>query len=404
MDGLCVYQIEMRRPVSRGMRYAPNVRRARGTKKRRPAMKKISTVQIFESKIFKEHRLTIGLDLGDQWSCYCILDEAGRILLEQKVATTPEALKQTFAKIPRSSLIALETGTHSPWVSRLLTELGYKVIVAHAQKVQLITKSNRKDDRHDARTLARLARIDPELLGPVRHRSAQAQIHLTVIRARAELVSARTALVNAARGLVKSYGQRLPKCGTQQVSGKLADGLSVELRDVLGPLLKEVESLNERIQEYDERMEKMAKEEYPEVSLLQQVKGVGTQISLTYVLTIEDPYRFPKSRAVGCFLGLRPGRRNSGESEPQKGISKEGDRYLRTMMVQGAHYILGPFGEDSDLRRWGRKLAERGGANAKKRAVVAVARKLAVLLHRLWVSGEVYEPLRNSQKAMRAAA
>jgi transposase len=97
------------------------------------------------------------------------------------------------------------------------------------------------------------------------------------------------------------------------------------------------------------------------VSLLQQVKGVGTQISLTYVLTIEDPYRFPKSRAVGCFLGLRPGRRNSGESEPQKGISKEGDRYLRTMMVQGAHYILGPFGEDSDLRRWGLKLAERGG-------------------------------------------
>ena len=151
-------------------------------------------------------------------------------------------------------------------------------------------------------------------------------------------------------------------------------------------------------------MEKIAKEVYPEVSLLKQVKGVGTQIALTYVLTIEDPHRFPKSREVGCFLGLRPGRRNSGESEPQKRISKEGDRYLRTMMVQGAHYILGPFGEDSDLRRWGLKLAERGGKNAKKRAVVAVARKLAVLLHRLWVSGEVYEPLRNSQKAMSAAA
>ncbi len=137
---------------------------------------------------------------------------------------------------------------------------------------------------------------------------------------------------------------------------------------------------------------------------LKQVKGVGTQIALTYVLTIEDPYRFAKSRQVGCFLGLRPGRRNSGQSEPQKGISKEGDRYLRTMLVQGAHYILGPFGEDSDLRRWGRKLAERGGKNAKKRAVVAVAGKLAVLLHRLWVGGEVYEPLRNSQKAMREVA
>jgi transposase len=241
-------------------------------------------------------------------------------------------------------------------------------------------------------------------LGPVRHRSVQAQIHLTVIRARAELVSARTALVNAARGLVKSYGERLPKCGTQQVGRELAAALSTELRDVLEPLLKEIESLNERIQEYDERMEKIAKEVYPEVSLLKQVKGVGTQIALTYVLTIEDPHRFLKSREVACFLGLKPGRRNSGESEPQKKISKAGDRYLRTMMVQGAHYILGPFGEDSDLRRWGRKLAERGGKNAKKRAVVAVARKLAILLHRLWVSGEVYEPLHNSQRAMRAVA
>ena len=278
------------------------------------------------------------------------------------------------------------------------------MFVAHAQKVNLITKSTRKDDRHDARTLARLARIDPELLGPVRHRSAKAQIHLTVIRARAELVSARTALVNAARGLTKSYGERLPKCGTEQVSRELAAKLSAELREVLEPLLKEIESLNERIKEYDARMEKIVKESYPQVALLKQVKGVGTQIALTYVLTLDDPQRFAKSREVGCFLGLKPGRRDSGESQPQMRISKEGDRYLRTMLVQGAHYILGPFGADSDLRRWGLRLAERGGKNAKKRAVVAVARKLAVLLHRLWVSGEVYEPLRNSHKVMRAAA
>src|ERR1700741_272026 len=334
------------------MRYAPNVRRAQGTRKRRPAMKKISTVHAFGSEIFKEQKLTIGVDLGDRWSFYCVKDEAGQVILEQKLPTTQEAMKQIFGKIPRS-LIALETGTHSPWVSRLLTQLGHEVIVAHAQKVQLITKSSRKDDRHDAQTLARLARIDPELLGPVRHRSAQAQIHLTVIRARAELVSARTALVNAARGLVKSYGERLPKCGTQQVSRELGAKLNAELREVLEPLLKEIESLNERIEEYDERMEKIAKESYPHVELLKQVKGVGTQIALTYVLTIEDPHRFLKSRAVGCFLGLRPGRRSSGESEPQKGISKEGDRYLRTMMVQGAHYILGPFGEDSDPAEMG---------------------------------------------------
>ena len=285
-------------------------------------MKKISTMQASSSEILKEQKLTIGVDLGDRWSFYCVLDEAGKIILEQKVATTPEAMKQAFGKIPQS-LITLETGTHSPWVSRLLTELGYEVIVAHAQKVELITKSNRKDDRHDARALARLARIDPELLGPVRHRSAKAQIHLTVIRSRAELVSARTALVNAARGLVKSFGQRLPKCGTYQVNEKLAEGVSAELRDVLAPLLREVESLNERIKEYDERMEKIAKEVYPEVFLLQQVKGVGTQIALTYVLTIEDPYRFPKSREVGCFLGCdlaagTPGRANHRRKSAKK--------------------------------------------------------------------------------------
>jgi len=365
-------------------------------------MQKVSTMRTSGKRIFKG-QLTIGLDLGDRSSSYCILDEAGKILLEQKLPTTPEAMKQTFAKMPRSR-IAMETGTHSPWISRLLKALGHEVIVAHAQNVRLIVKSRRKDDRIDARTLARLARIDPQLLSPVQHRSAQAQLHLTEIRARAGLVSARTALVNAARGLVKSHGERLRKCGTFQVSREITSDLSTELREALQPLLREVESLNERIQEYDRRIEKMAKEKYPETALLKQVKGVGDLIATTYVLTLEDAKRFRKSRDAGCFVGLQPGRRNSGESEPQMHISKEGDEYLRTLLVQGAHYILGPFGEDSDLRRWGQRLAARGGKNAKKRAVVAVARKLAVLLHRLWVSGEPYEPLRNSQKAISAAA
>src|ERR1700680_3224463 len=194
-------------------------------------MKKTSTMQVFQSEIFKEQKVTIGLDLGDRWSFYCVRDGAGQIILEQKLPTTPEAMEQTFGKIPRS-LIAWETGTHSPWVSRLLTQLGHQVIVAHAQKVPWITKSSRKDDRHDARTLARLARVDPQLLGPVRHRSVPAQLHRTVIRARAELVSVRTALVNAARGLVKSYGQRLRKCGTQQVSRELGAGWPTELREI----------------------------------------------------------------------------------------------------------------------------------------------------------------------------
>jgi transposase len=342
------------------------------------------------------------MDLGDRSSHYCILNEAGEVIWESKLPTTPKGIEEVFSRIPRSRM-ALETGTHSPWVSRQLTELGHEVIVAHARNVRLIGESSRKDDRLDARTLARLARIDPGLLSPVRHRSAKAQIHLTVIRARATLVSARTALVNAARGLTKSYGARLPKCGSEQMNREIAQGLSQELREALDPLLAEIESLNERIAEYDRRIEKVAKEVYPEAALLRQVKGVGPLIALTYVLTLDDPHRFRRSRDAGCFLGLRPGRRNSGMSEPQMHISKEGDRYLRTLLVQGAHYILGPFGQDSDLRRWGLKLAKRGGKNAKKRAVVAVARKLAVLLHKLWVSGEVYEPLRNNNHKVVAA-
>jgi len=268
-------------------------------------------------------QLTIGLDLGDRSSSYCVLNEAGEIILEQKLPTTPEAMQQAFGRMARSRL-AMETGTHSPWVSRLLTALGHEVIVAHAQNVRLIVKSRRKDDRLDARTLARLARIDPELLSQVQHRSAQAQLHLKEIRARAGLVSARTALVNATRGLVKSYGERLRKCGTQQFRRETTSGLSAGLREALEPLLREVESLNERIQEYDRRIETMAKETYPETALLKQVKGVGDLIALTYVLTIEDAHRFRKSRDAGCFIGLQPGRRNSGESEPQMHISKEG--------------------------------------------------------------------------------
>ncbi|MGH9560984.1 MAG: IS110 family transposase, partial [Terracidiphilus sp.] len=277
-------------------------------------------------------------------------------------------------------------------------------IVAHARNVRLIGESSRKDDRLDARVLARLARIDPRLLSPIRHRSAEAQMHLTVIRARAVMVGARTALINAARGLTKSCGERLRKCGSQQVSPELTAGLPAELQAALQPLLAEVESLNQRIAEYDRRIEQIAQQVHPEVALLKQIKGVGTLIALTYVLTLEDPHRFRHSRDAGCYLGLRPGRRNSGQSQPQLHISKEGDRYLRTLLVQGAHYILGPFGEDSDLRRWGLRLAERGGNNAKKRAIVAVARKLAVLLHKLWISGEVYEPLRNQAAEVDAVA
>jgi transposase len=366
-------------------------------------MKKVSTAVAKQSRNIWAQKLTIGLDLGDRNSWYCVLDEAGQIQLEQRVRTNAKALREVFSAVPRSR-IALEIGTHSPWISRLLRELGHEVIVANARKVRLIGESRKKDDRLDAQTLARLARIDPELLYPVKHRSVQAQADLTLIRARAGLVRARTGLVNTARGLAKSYGERLRGCNVRNMNAEKAESLSPELQSALEPLLNAIESLSGHIVEYNERIENLAQQSYPQVALLKQIKGVGTLIALTFLLTLEDPHRFRKSRDVGCYLGLQPGRRNSGQSEPQLHISKEGDPYLRTLLVQGAQHILGPFGIDCDLRRWGLKLAERGGRNGKKRAIVATARKLAVLLHHLWVSGEVYEPLHNSSRTTVAAA
>ena len=303
-------------------------------------MKKISTVAVKQSKNISEQKLTIGFDLGDRSSWYCVLDEAGSVLLEQRVSTTPKAMKEVFGGMPQCR-IALETGMHSPWVSRVLSELGHEVIVAHARNVRLIGESRKKDDRLDAQTLARLARIDPQLLSPVKHRSAKAQADLTVIRARAGPVRARTALVNTARGLAKSYGERLRGCNVRNMNPEKAEGLSPELQRALEPLLAGIESLSERIRDCNERIEELAQQSYPQVARLKQVKGVGTLIALTFLLTLEDAHRFRKSRDVGCYLGLQPGRRNSGQSESQMHISKEGDPYLRTLLVQGAHHNSG---------------------------------------------------------------
>ena len=207
-------------------------------------MKKVSTAVTMPSRNISQQKLTIGLDLGDRNSWYCVVDEAGQIQLEQRVRTSGKALQEVFGAMPRSR-IALEIGTHSPWISRLLSELGHEVIVANARKVRLIGESRKKDDRLDAQTLARLARIDPELLYPVKHRSAQAQADLTLIRARAGLVRARTGLVNTARGLAKSYGERLRGCNVRNMNAEKAEGLSPELQRALEPLLAAMEELSE---------------------------------------------------------------------------------------------------------------------------------------------------------------
>jgi len=346
--------------------------------------------------------ITIGLDLGDKSSRFCALDQSGEIVREDAVATTKSGLQRAFGSRKRCR-IALEVGTHSPWVSRLLTQLGHEVFVANARQLHLISRSSRKDDRLDARMLARLARADPQLLRPIAHRGEQAQLDLMTIRVRATLVETRTKLVNTVRGLVKPHGLRLPACDAGAVRKHLLSELPEPMQRTLQPLLEQIELLTAQIKDSDARIEQIARNDYPETALLRQVSGVGPLIALTFVLTVGDKDRFAKSRDVGCYVGLSPKRSESGQSQPQLRITKEGDRYLRQLLVQGAHCILGFRGPDTDLRRWGKKLAERGGKNAKKRAVVAVARKLAVLLHRLWVTGEVYEPLRDSRDGQRVS-
>ena len=346
----------------------------------------------------KEDRLTIGLDLGDKASRYCVLESGGEIALEDRVATTRAGLIKKFQGLPPCR-IAIEVGQHSPWVSRLLTGMGHEVIVANPRKLPLISGSSSKDDRMDARTLARLARVDPALLGPIRHRSEETQLDLMEIRVRAALVEVRTGLINSARGLAKAIGERIPDADADTMDEHRLELLPKPVQAVLKPLLEQVASLTDQIKASNERIEQIARTKYPEAERLRQVSGVGPLIALTFILTIEDKERFGKSRDVGCYVGLRPKRSESGESQPQLGITKEGDRYLRQLLVQGAHHIISKRGPDTDLQRFGNKLAGRGGKNAKKRAVVAVARKLAVLLHRLWVSGEKYEPLRNSRAA-----
>jgi transposase len=254
------------------------------------------------------------------------------------------------------SRIALEVGTHSPWVSRHLAGMGHEVIVANPRKVRLITQSVKKNDRVDAEQLARLARVDPKLLSPIRHRGPEAQADLAVIRARAELVDARTALINCARGMAKPMGERLKKCDADQVKESMAEGLGEALQTVIGPLLKSVEEISRQIGVYDERIEGIGKR-YPEMKLLTQVWGVGTLIALTYILTIEDAQRFEHSRDVGPYLGLTRKQRDSGDSEPELGISKAGDELLRRLLVQGAHCILRKDAPDSrkSARRPGRK-------------------------------------------------
>jgi transposase len=323
--------------------------------------------------------------------------ETGEIQEERRLSMSVSSLQRYFSGLS-SCRVILESGTQTPWVRRLLESFGHEVITANASKVQAIASSQQKTDERDARCLAQLGRVDPRLLSPVHPRSAESQQALAVVRAREGLIKARTMLINQVRGTVKSFGARLPGCSAQSFARKVPEALPSALKAALEPLLAVITDLSERIRSFDRDVEAWA-QRFPVTQRLRQIRGVGALTALTFVLTLDDPHRFARSRSVGAYLGLVPASRSSGRSTPQLPITRQGDRLLRRLLVQAAHYILGPFGQDSDLRSFGLALAQHGGKNGRKRAVVAVARKLAVVLHRLWISGEDYQAHRRPAAA-----
>lgn len=336
--------------------------------------------------------MTVGCDLGDKKSDLCVLSQGGAILHRQRMETSRRGLHRFFADQSRV-VVVLEASVHSAWVSRQLGELGHRTIVANPRRVQLIAKGKSKSDRVDAELLARLGRVDPGLLSPIQHRGIQAQVDLAMVRSRATLVETRTKLVNHVRGIVKSCGERVRKCHVEVFVKRATPDLPDSLRETLAPILSVIDRVTVEIKAIDRKIDKELPERYPEIIILRTVDCIGPLTALTYVLTIDDPTRFSKSRKAGAYLGLCPARRQSGGGDPELRITRCGDAYLRSLLINCAQRMLGPFGKDSDLRRWGLELAERGKKNAKKRAVVAIARRLAVLLHRLSITGEVWVPL-----------
>jgi len=340
----------------------------------------------------------IGCDLGDRLTDLCVVNSDGTVTERRKARSTPFSLTKALAGYQHAR-VAMEIGTHSRWAAELAESLGHEVIVANPRRVELIGKGIRKTDQGDAELLARVARVDPALLAPVKHRGRAVQVDLIQLKARDALVQARTALINFVRGVVKSFGGRVRTCDAGAFSAAAAPAIPDELRGALEPILEELCALSTRIRAYDHWVEVRAKQAYPETARLTQVHGVGYLGALAFVLTLQDHARFRKSRRVGAYLGMTPKKRQSGERDPELRISKAGDAFVRGLLVNSAQYILGPRGQDSDLRRWGLKLASRGNKLAKRKAVIAVARKLAVLLHRLWVTGAPYEPLRHAAVA-----
>jgi transposase len=368
--------------------------RSRAAKAKKATLKEIEALS-------QEEKLTVGIDIGDRFSRYCIVSSRGATLIEGKLATKREELSVTFKGFAKTTAMAMEAGTHSPWISRYLESLGFDPIVGNPRRLALISQTKRKNDKVDAQKLAMLAQTNARLLYPIQHRGEQAQADLAAIRGREELVRLRTSLINCARGQAKAAGSRLESCDADAVKAEMADQVPGMFRETVKRMLATAELVTEQIKAADQQIHQIAKR-YPEIQLVTEIWGVGQLTALAFMLAIDDKDRFEKSREVGPYLGIVPGQDQSGQTDHPQRITKEGDRLVRWLLVQCAHCILRKDAPDCDLKRWGlKKLDDQvkaGRKPNKKKVLVAVARKLAVLMHRLWTNGEVYDPLYNAKQ------
>jgi transposase len=339
----------------------------------------------------KEKRITIGLDLGERRHRFCALNQRGEVVEEGSLANDRASLARLTVRY-RGALAVMEAGVHSPWISRYLEGLGWEVIVSNPRKVRAIYEHERKSDQRDALMLARIGRMDRALLYPVRHSSEEAQQDLLRIKLRDSLVRARVALINSVRFSLKSLGYAVGNPSSERFHKVAMESLPEAVREMIAPSVQALAELSARITVLEREINVLARTKYPQTTWLAQIPGVGPLTALYFVLKIEDPKRFNNVRDVGAYAGLCPRRDQSGQSDPQLRISKCGDAYLRRLLVSAAQYILGPFGPKSALREYGLMLAADGTARARKRAVVAVARKLCVLLLSLWKNQSRYEP------------
>jgi len=340
----------------------------------------------------------IGIDLGDKKNQICVLDQNGEILEKTIIDNNITELNKFFDRYdkPKELMVALETGTHSPWISQLLNARGFRVLVGNARKLRLIWDSTNKTDERDAEMLARIARFDPKLLSPIRHRSRSAHMDLAILKGRDTLVRCRTSLINFVRGTCKTAGTRLPSCSADSFAKTVIEYIPEDLLAATVPCINTIMELTQKIRQLDSQIETLCDEAYPETEIIREIQGVGPVTSLAYILTLEEPGRFRKSRDVGPYLGLIPKRDQSGDTDKTLSITKAGNTYLRRLLVSSAQYILGPFGPDCELKRYGIRIASRGGKVAKRKAVVAVARKLAVIMHNIWKNKTVYDPFYQS--------